>query len=137
MFTFSRLTSIAYLLASAAVALAQTGPADTVWVGGTVVTMVREADTAEAVAVRGGRIVAVGGKADLQRHVGPQTKTIDLAGRTLLPGFYAAHDHLPGSGRVALYDVDLNSPPIGRIETMDQLVAALKDRASQTPAGQW
>lgn len=112
-------------------------PADAVFIGGTIVTMKTEGDTAEAVAVRGGKITAVGTAADIRQHIGEKTKVHELSGRTLLPGFYAAHDHLPGSGRVALFDVDLNSPPIGPIETMDQLVAALKQRASQTPKGKW
>src|SRR5262249_20245337 len=68
---------------------------------------------------------------------GPQTTTVDLAGKTLLPGFYAAHDHFPSWGRVALYQVDLNSPPIGPIRTLADIVAALKERAAQTRPGEW
>ena len=55
----------------------------------------------------------------------------------MLPGFYAPHDHFPGSGRVAVSSVDLNSPPIGDVATMAELVAALSARAAETPAGQW
>ena len=55
----------------------------------------------------------------------------------MTPGFYAAHDHFPGSGRVAVTQVDLNSPPVGTIENMDQLVAALAAQAEALPDGQW
>ena len=111
--------------------------ADTVYVNGVVVTMDMVARTVEAVAVRGDEIVAVGSNDEALALAGPSTRTVDLEGRTMTPGLYAAHDHFPGSGRVAVSSVDLNSPPIGMIETMDQLVAALKARADQTPAGEW
>ncbi|HZN35774.1 MAG TPA: amidohydrolase, partial [Pirellulaceae bacterium] len=112
-------------------------PADLVLLNGTIVTMVREGDVAEAVAVRGGKIAAVGPAKEIRPHIGPKTKVVDLTGKTLLPGFFAAHDHFPSVGRVALYDVDLNSPPIGTIRTMEELVAALREKAARTPAGQW
>ena len=112
-------------------------PADTVLLHATVITMVREGDTAEAVAIRGGKIAAVGTAAEVRRLIGLKTAVVDLAGKTVLPGFYAAHDHFPSAGRLALYDVDLNSPPIGAMRTMDDMVAALRERAARTPAGQW
>ncbi len=109
---------------------------DTIWLNGTIVTM--EGDqTAQAVAVLDDNIVAVGTDAEVGPLAGPQTRVVDLQGRTMTPGFYAAHDHFPGSGRVAVTQVDLNSPPIGAIENMDELVAALGDRARDLPEGQW
>jgi hypothetical protein len=109
---------------------------DTIWLNGTIVTM--EGDqTAQAVAVLDDNIVAVGTDAEVGPLAGSQTRMVDLQGRTMTPGFYAAHDHFPGSGRVAVTQVDLNSPPIGAIENMDELVAALGDRARDLPEGQW
>jgi len=55
----------------------------------------------------------------------------------MLPGFYAPHDHFPGSGTTALYRVDLNSPPIGKVETIPNLIEALAKKAEETPEGQW
>ena len=110
--------------------------ADTVYLNGIVVTMNGD-QTAEAVAVRGEEIVAVGTSDEVQALAGADTRVVELDGKTMLPGFYAAHDHFPGSGRVAVSSVDLNSPPIGTIETMDELVAALSERAAGTPAGEW
>ena len=109
---------------------------DTIWVNGTVVTMEGER-VVQAVAVLGDLIVAVGSDAAVRGLAGPETRVVDLDGRTMTPGFYAAHDHFPGSGRVAVTQVDLNSPPIGGIENMDQLVAALRARAEELPEGQW
>ena len=91
----------------------------------------------QAVAVLGDLIVAVGSDAEVRALAGPETRVVDLDGRTMTPGFYAAHDHFPGSGRVAVTQVDLNSPPIGAIENIDQLVAALSARAEELPEGQW
>jgi predicted amidohydrolase YtcJ len=93
--------------------------------------------TAQAVAVRGGEIVWAGAEDEVARLAGPQTSVVDLQGKTLLPGFYAAHDHFPSAGIVALYEVDLNSPPIGTMQCLDDIIAALRERAAQTPKGKW
>ena len=111
-----------------------------IYVNGTVITMDAQQTEAQAVAVRGDAIVAVGDNTTIEAMAGPDTERVDLGrlgGATLLPGFYAAHDHFPGSGVVALFRADLNSPPIGEINSMDELVAALAARASDTPQGQW
>jgi predicted amidohydrolase YtcJ len=112
-------------------------PPDKILVNGQVVTMARPQGTAEAVAIRGDTIVAVGTSAEIRALARAETKTIDLGGKALLPGFYAAHDHFPSWGRVSLYQVDLNSPPIGAMRTIDDIVAALKEKATQTRPGQW
>ncbi len=110
---------------------------DKVLLSGTIVTMAREGDTAEAVAIRGGKITAVGSTKDIRALASAATKIVDLQGKTVLPGFYAAHDHFPSAGRVALFEVDLNSPPIGTMRSIDDIVAALRQRANSTPAGKW
>lgn len=111
-------------------------PADIIYLNGTVVTM-NEDRIAEAVAIRGDKIIAVGTNRETQIFTGPGTRTIDLGNNTLLPGFYATHDHFPGSGNVAVLSVDLNSPPIGAVENIDQLLAALRERVAETPVGSW
>ncbi len=110
---------------------------DVIYLNGTVITMDERGTEAEAVAIRGDAIVAVGDNNSIEDMAGPDTERVDLDGATLLPGFYAAHDHFPGSGIVALFSVDLNSPPIGEINTMDELVARLAARAGETPKGEW
>jgi predicted amidohydrolase YtcJ len=98
------------LAASALVAGARAGrgaePADLVLTGGVVHTLDPRRPRAEAVAVRGGRIVAVGTSAELRAYAGPKTRVLPLAGRTLVPGFEDAHAHFLGIG-FALLDVDL------------------------------
>jgi len=93
------------------------GPADLVLVGGAVVTMDEAGRTAPAVAVLAGRIAALGANREVEELVGPQTRRIDLAGRTLLPGFQDAHCQWsirptsPGSGPSAR---QRTSSPAGR-----------------------
>ncbi len=67
----------------------------------------------------GDEIVSVGADAAIRALAGPTTAVPDLEGRMMVSGFYAAHDHFPGSGRVAVFSVDLNGPPIGTVESMD------------------
>ena len=110
---------------------------DTVYVNGDIVTLDAENNSEQAVAVLHGKIVAVGMSAEVESLVGEGTEIIDLGGKTLLPGFYAPHDHFPGAGTVAVHQVDLNSPPIGKTETIDQVVVALAERAKRTPPGKW
>jgi predicted amidohydrolase YtcJ len=110
---------------------------DTLYANATIVSMDARGSVCEAVGVRDGRIVAVGTQAAVTESLRPGFAQIDLGGRTMLPGFYAAHDHFPEAGENELYQVDLNSPPIGTIRNMDGLVAALKRKAAATPAGEW
>jgi predicted amidohydrolase YtcJ len=71
-------------------------PADVVFVGGTVWT--GSGETATALAVRGDRIVAVGGDSAVLRLVGPQTERVDLAGRLVVPGLIDSHTHFISGG---------------------------------------
>lgn len=77
---------------------ADPAPADTVIWGGPVYTGEAAGPTAQAVAVRGGRIVLVGDRAAAAALVGPATRTIDLKGAALFPGFTDSHVHLDGVG---------------------------------------
>ncbi|HSD67316.1 MAG TPA: amidohydrolase [Vicinamibacteria bacterium] len=81
-------------------------PADLVLRNATVRTVDAKRPRAEAVAVRGRRIAAVGTNAEVLALVGPRTRVLDLAGRTVVPGFEDSHAHLLGIGFARL-DVDL------------------------------
>jgi predicted amidohydrolase YtcJ len=74
------------------------GPADLVLAGGGVYTVDAVRSRADAVAVRGGRIVAVGSDADVGPLIGPSTDVVDLRGRLVLPGFQDSHVHAPSAG---------------------------------------
>jgi predicted amidohydrolase YtcJ len=83
---------------------------------------------AEAVAVRDGRIVAVGSEADVMALRSDDTELVDLAGRTLAPGFVDGHAHVMNFGAQAV-GAQLLAPPDGAVETIDDLVAEMKSFA--------
>jgi predicted amidohydrolase YtcJ len=111
-------------------------PAHQVFINGNVLTMDANNTVAEAVAVRSDLIEAVGSSDDIMALVTADTTVVDLRGRTLVPGFIDAHGHFPGSGMSAIA-ADLNSPPIGNINTMAEVLGALSERAESTPEGDW
>ncbi|WP_424644253.1 amidohydrolase [Embleya sp. AB8] len=82
-------------------------PAEVVFRGGPVHTIDAVRRRVTAVAVRGGRIVAVGHDADVRDLIGPRTDVIDLAGRALVPGFQDAHVH-PALAGMTLIRCDLS-----------------------------
>jgi predicted amidohydrolase YtcJ len=70
--------------------------ADWVFLGGRVITMAPDLGTAEAVAVTGAMIVAVGSEDELRSRIGAETTVVDLSGSTLMPGFVDTHSHIFG-----------------------------------------
>ena len=101
--------------------------ADAIYFGGDIVTM--EGDTAnyaEAVAVKDGKIVFVGTKADAEKMQGDSTIMKDLNGKTLVPGFVDGHAHFAGFGTQAV-GANLLASPDGNCNTIDDLVKELKD----------
>ena len=78
--------------------MVEQAPADLVLTGGTVYTVDAARSWAQAVAVRGGRIAAVGSDADMRAYVGPHTEVVSLRGRMVLPGFQDAHVHAASGG---------------------------------------
>jgi predicted amidohydrolase YtcJ len=111
--------------------------ADSVYVGGTILTMNPSNDEASAVAVLDGRIVAVGDDAAIMATAGDDTNVVDLMGKTLMPGFIDAHGHFPGAGDNKVSLVDLQSPPMGPITTMEEMMEALAAKAATIPVGGW
>lgn len=101
--------------------------------GGPILTMDGENRVVEALLTDGDSIVAVGPAA---AAAGGRARIVDLDGHALLPGFIDAHGHFPGAGIYELA-VDLNSPPIGAVDTMDDLVSRLRARAEETPSDGW
>lgn len=100
--------------------------ADRIWTGGPILTMNDEAMRAEAVAERGGKIVAVGTKASVMKLEGSGTKVIDLQGRTMLPGFVDAHGHVVMGGLQAL-SANLLAPPDGEVKDIPSLQKTLRE----------
>jgi predicted amidohydrolase YtcJ len=114
----------------------QTPPASQAWVNGTILTMDDNQPTAEAVFVRGDRIVALGSRPEIESMMDAQTVIHDLAGTTMLPGLVDAHSHFPASG-MALYLADLRSPPVGIVKTIPQLLERVAAQVQKTPEGEW
>jgi len=111
--------------------------ATSVYVGGTVITMDPSDLIAEAVAVNGQRIMAVGTGEEVRHLIGPDTKLVNLEGKTIIPGFYDSHGHLSIVGEYAFNRADLNSSPIGNINSIEECLEALRKRAQQTSPGRW
>ena len=82
-------------------------PADLVFKNGNIYTVNERQPRAEAVAVKGDRIIFVGSNREAQNYVGKNTRVIDLNGRTMVPGMTDAHHHLSGVGFCEM--TDLNS----------------------------
>jgi len=100
--------------------------------GGTILTMKRESPRAEALAVSGDRILAVGGVAEV-RAAAPGAEEIDLAGACLLPGFIDAHHHF-SEGALFNAMMNLHWPAVRSVE---DILTAVRARAAETPRGQW
>lgn len=107
--------------------------ADAIFVGGPILTVNQQDEVVEALAVKDGRILAVGSRAQVMALSNTQTQVIDLQGRTLLPGLVAAHEH-PTLTALFAGAVDLS----GFTRHDNQAVwEALRQRVSQTPPGEW
>lgn len=127
---------IVAIIAILALRIVLTRRATQVYINGKVLTMDPGNSIAEAVAVRDGRIVAVGTNEQVRQSAPGRTATFDLHGKTMMPGIIDAHGHFPGTGIYA-FGVDLNSPPIGRITDIPQMIQALKEKAAATDSGEW
>lgn len=117
------------LIFSSQIALAQ--PADLVLSGGKIVTLDARQPVAEALAIRGERIVASGSKQQIQPLVGGGTRVIDLAGQMVMPGFIEGHGHFFSLGD-SKRKLDLSTA--GSWQQIVELVAA---EAARTPSGRW
>jgi predicted amidohydrolase YtcJ len=104
---------------------------DLLLVGGKILTMDAAATVAEALAVRDGRILAVGTDAALRPLAGPKTRIIDLAGRSVVPGLIDTHAHFKAAG-LADYVVNLS-----RAKTVAEALDAVRVFAASKKPGEW
>lgn len=113
--------------------------ADLVLRGGRLLTMVnRPADAeAEALAVRNGRIVAVGTNRDIERLVDSTTDVVDLEGRYALPGLADCHVHLASDAGRTADSVECRDFYDPGIRTVEDLLDRLRERAASVPPGGW
>ena len=129
----SILIAIAALFFSAT-AFAAGLPAELVILNANIITVDDENPRAEALAVSGGKFVAIGSTKDIGELVGKDTKVIDAEGKTITPGFIDAHTHPMPSYPFfpMMHVVDLGPD---KASTMDEVVALLSEKANATPKG--
>jgi len=121
---------LAALLVLSTAAWSQT--ADTILLNGKILTVDSQFSTREAIAIRGGRILATGSTADIRKLAGPATRTIDLQGRTVIPGLIDSHLH---AIRAALsFSTEVNW--IGA-RSLPEALARIRNAARTMKPGAW
>ncbi|MDQ3517609.1 MAG: amidohydrolase [Gemmatimonadota bacterium] len=122
----------AFLVLATSTALAQDRQvADLIVTNGRIYTVDDSRPLAQAMAIAAGKILFVGSDRGARVFAGPNTRTTDLAGRTVIPGMVDAHAHLLGLG-VALQTVDL----VGT-KSYAEIITKVTARAREVPAGTW
>ena len=116
---------LALICAVTTPALFATESADTIYTGGSILTINDAAPSAEALAVKDGKILAVGAKAEVLKSKGAATKLVDLRGKTLLPGFIDGHSHFI-SALTAAEQANVYPAPFGPGSSVEGIIAALK-----------
>ena len=106
------------------------GP-DLILHGGRIYTVDRDDRVVEAVAIRDGRIVAVGGSDEIRRLAGPGTREVSLGGRAVVPGFVDGHPHMD------LVGLGLIRPSFDTVRSIDEILTTLKAEVSRRRPGEW
>jgi len=130
-------------LICALVLLAFTGPvlaqtADVIFLGQHIITVDDDTAHADAVAIQGERIIAVGDRESVFQHRSDNTRVVDLGERTLLPGFIDAHGHAGVQARLLGF-ANLSPPPVGPVTNIAGVAEVLNQYVldREIPAGQW
>lgn len=111
---------------------AQDGAPDLILTNGKIITVDDRFTIAQAVAIRGERIIAVGATADVARLTGSDTRAIDLQGRSVIPGLIDNHMHLLRYGATWQFEVRWDG-----IDRRAEALAMLRARTAQVPPGEW
>ena len=111
--------------------IAHSESAQVVFINGNIYTMNERQAHAEAIAVQGNRIVFVGSNADAKKFQTAETKTIDLGGKTVVPGLTDSHCHIFGIGE---REMNLN---LEGANTLEDFLARVKERVAKTERGKW
>lgn len=109
------------------------GEADLVLLDGKVITVDPNDSIAEAIAIKGNRIIAVGQTEEITKLIGLQTQVVKLRGRSVLPGLVDAHTHLEG---IAAFHrmLDVHVPPL---KGVDEILDKVRDKVRSTKPGEW
>lgn len=106
-------------------------PADLVLTNGKIVTVDEANPEAEALAVRGDTIMAVGSSKEIKPYIGEKTKVIDLEGKLAIPGFIDAHAHFTSIGQAKMR-LDLT-----KVRNWDEIVAIVREAVEKAQHGEW
>ena len=112
--------------------------ADFIYTNGNIITIEDDFPSANSIAVKDGKILAVSDQSLTAEHKGDSTQIVDLEGKTLLPGFVDAHSHI-SLAMSLVQQANLSSPPVNTIESIDDIVNALnlqKEKYAIKP-GEW
>ena len=101
---------------------------------GRIITMDDGDAIAEAIAIRGNKIIAVGASADVERLAGPDTQVIDLDGRTVTPGFIDVHNHFAWGALDESFALNLAYP---NVTSIGEIVAAVEEKAADIGPDEW
>jgi len=108
--------------------------AATVFTGGTILTVDANFSEAEAIAIRENKIIAIGSDTDVRAAAGANAQIVDLAGRTMLPGFIDAHSHVVAG---SIVDAVMDYVGMAKYATVAEVLDHIAARAAATPAGEW
>jgi predicted amidohydrolase YtcJ len=106
-------------------------PADLVLTNGRIVTVEDAMPEAQAVAIAGDRIAAIGSADEIKPYIGSSTRVIDLAGQLAVPGFIESHGHFKGIGEMKM-ELDLTTA-----KSWDDIVAMVADAVKKAKPGDW
>lgn len=109
----------------------QVTPAHLVLTHGKIITLEERQPEAQALAVRGNRIIAIGSDAEIQPYIGADTRVIDLEGTLAIPGFIESHAHFMSLGRTKM-QLDLNDT-----KNWDDIIATVEAAARTAEPGEW
>ena len=126
-----RITQLAVVLVLFATA-AHAQTADTILVNGKIVTVDAESSIREAIAVRDGRIVSLGSSAEIRKLAGPQSRVIDLQGRTVVPGLIDSHLHAIRAAQTFATEVNWIGAP-----SLADALARITDASKAMRPGAW
>lgn len=106
---------------------------DIIFYNAHIYTMASPGERAEAIAIRGNRIEALGHDRDILALAGENTRLIDLQGKCVLPGFNDSHCH------VALTGLELQKVPLRHLNSIDEIIEVMREhiRVNHIPEGQW
>ncbi len=125
------LLAMGFLCLSVMIVMAQQPPVDLVILHGHVWTVDHAHPQAEAVAINGNKIVAVGADAQISKWIGPTTKKIDAQGNSVLPGFIDAHVHFSIGGG------EISGVQLRDAATPQEFARRISEHAKKLPRGEW